>query len=156
MKLENQCCTLEQAIELRKLGVKQDSLFYHFPIRIYQAKESKLPDYNVLYGKDTIGKETHSVRKLALRGVPFQSIYSAFTVAELSIMLGSWSFKYKNKTKWIATIITKDVHKDGRTVTTDGSFDRYDKTQAQALATLLIAIIKVGQVKVSTVNGRLK
>jgi hypothetical protein len=160
MKLSNQICSIEQAKELRELGVKQDSLFYHFPNPNTPSikKKYKLPDYDVRYGKELIGKETHSIRTLVLRG-DFQSTFSAFTVGELSLMLGdyypSWSFKFKGKQKWIATTITKDMHKDGKTITTEPSFDRYDKTQAQALATLLIATIKVGHIKVKDVNKRL-
>lgn len=142
MKLDEQCCTLEQAKELRGLGVEQNSLFYHS-----KYKGSYSPKFYPNRGNQT-------------PLIELKETYSAFTVAELSVMLGdhypSWSFKYKNKTKWIATIITKDVHKDGRTVTTEGSFDRYDKTQAQALAELLIATIKVGHIQVSTINKRLK
>lgn len=160
MKLDEQCCTLEQAKELRELGVKQDSLFYHFPNPNLPSikKKYKLSDYNVRYGKEQIGKETHSIKTLVLQGA-FQSTYSAFTVAELCVMLGdnfpTWSFKYRGKTKWIATIQIKKAKRSYDTVLTAPEFDRYAETQAQALATLLIATIKTGYLKVKDINKRL-
>lgn len=166
MKKENQCCSLEQAKELRELGVKQDSLFYHFPNPNTDAikKKFKLKDYNVIYGKEHIGKETQDLRTMVLAGA-FKVTYSAFTVAELSVMLGdgypSWSFKLPKKTKtkakskWIATTIDKNEKRDGKNITTAPAFDRFAGTQAEALATLLIATIKVGHIKVKDVNKRL-
>jgi hypothetical protein len=68
----------------------------------------------------------------------------------------SWSFKHKGKTKWIATIQIKKEKRDKKTVLTEPAFDRYEETQAQALATLLIATIKVKYIKVSAINKRLK
>lgn len=163
MNLSDQCCSLEQAKELRELGVRQDSLFYHFPNPNIPSvkKKYKLTDYNVRYGKEQIGKETHSIKTLVLNG-SFSSTYSAFTVAELCVMLGdmypSWSFipKRGKKKKWIATVINKNEKPDGKNITTAPEFDRYAETQADALAILLIATIKVGHIKVKDVNKRLK
>lgn len=161
VKLETQCCTADQAMELKDLGVKQDSLFYHFPNpnSPRTKKRYKLPDYDVRYGKERIGKETYDIRTLVLDGI-FQSTFSAFTVAELSLMLGdgypSWRFKFKGKTKWIATAINKNEKPDGKNMTTAPEFDRYADTQAQALAALLISTIRVGHIKVKDVNKRLK
>jgi hypothetical protein len=161
MKLENQCCNLEQAKELRELGVKQDSLFYHFPDpnTEYVKNRYKLKDYDVLYGNHHFPKDVKNLRASALAG-DLKNTFSAFTVAELSVMLGdnfpSWSFKHKGKTKWIATIQIKKEKRDKKTVLTEPAFDRYEETQAQALATLLIATIKVKYIKVSAINKRLK
>ena len=141
MKISDQCCSLKQSKELRKLGVIQDSLLYHPNT---ENKRAAKTTYKSIYA-------------ISL----FRSNLSAFTVAELSVMLGdyypSWCFNFPGKGKrWIATVITKDKYKDGRTITTERSFDRYAKTQAQALAALLIAVINVGHIQVSTINKRLK
>jgi len=160
MLLENQVCSLEQSKKLKELGVKQFSLFYHFPNPNTKEikKKYKIPDYNVVYGKNHIGKEWENISELVIRGV-FTSTYSAFTVAELGIMLPeyypSWRFKVKNSIKWISTIITKDNVKDGKTITTANEFDRYANNEAQARATLLIALLENDVIKVSEVNKRL-
>ena len=162
MKIKDQCCSLAQAKELKKLGVKQDSLFYHFPNPNTEAtkKKYKIGDYNILPGTTLLARGTTNIKSETLND-NFTKTFSAFTVAELSVMLGdhypSWSFNFPGKGKrWIATAIIKDKHKDGKTITTERSFDRYAKTQAQALAQLLLATIRVGHIQVSTINKRLK
>ena len=161
MTLENQVCSLEQSKKLKELGVKQFSLFYHFPNpnRKEIKKKYKIPDYNVLYVKNQIGKEWESIAELFIRGGVFTSTYSAFTVSELGVMLPeyypSWRFKVKNAIKWITTVITKDKVKDGNTINTVNEFDRYAKNEAQARANLLIVLLENNVIKVSDVNKRL-
>lgn len=64
MKLENQVCNLELSKKLKKLGVKQESLFYWTP-------EETEGSYLIYRGKEK----------------PYFADISAFTVAELGEML---------------------------------------------------------------------
>ena len=163
IKLQDQCCSVEQAKTLKELGVKQDSFLYHFPNPNTEDVKKKydLPDYNILVGKEYIGKSVNNLRTMVLKGA-LKLTYSAFTASELCIMLGdnypSWSFKPKGKwaKKWIATAINKNEKPDGKNITTAPEFDRYADTQAQALAEILIDAIKIGHIKIKDVNKRLK
>lgn len=158
MKLENQICTIEQARKLRELGIIQDSLFYHFPNPNIESIRRKydIPEYNIVSGSMYPHKQFKNIRTLVIDGL-FENTYSAFTVAELSVMLGdfypSWSFNCGKK--WIATKINKDDIKDGLHILTADAFDRFADTQAQALATLLISVIETGFMKVEDINQRL-
>lgn len=113
MKLENQVCTIEQARTLRKLGVAQDSLFMH---------------YRGLLTSD------HGIQpKSFFTGTTKASAaYSAFTVAELGVMLGeNWENEvYINK--------TVDC-----------------ETGAQERAEYLISAIEDGHFSIDEVNSRL-
>ena len=74
MKLEDQVCSLELALKLRELGVKQDSYFYYC--------YSKRCEQYFIYSQDELDnydrREDLMVRE-----------YSAFSVAELGIILSS-------------------------------------------------------------------
>lgn len=79
MKLENQVVSLELAKKLKELGVKQESLFYHFKTentiwQITSDVHSKRSGMHVPAGKKGF-RELKSQR------------FSAFTVAELREML---------------------------------------------------------------------
>ena len=67
MNVKDQVCSLKQAKRLKELGVKQESLFYHF-----QQTENDDPDVISCDIKDFFN---HAI------------FYSAFTVAELGNML---------------------------------------------------------------------
>lgn len=134
MKLENQVCSYEQAKTLKKLGVIQDSLFYHTNSDKWGVMPRKSIDFT---------------------GNP----HSAFTVAELGIMLPtyypSWRFKKDNVVKYITTVITKDEVKNGKTITTEPKFDRYENTEAQSRAQMLIDLLENGVINVEDINSRL-
>lgn len=75
MKLESQVCTLEQAKRLQELGVTQVSIWFwetlkHFP----DCAENRLTAWF---------NAGHSISQDVVTG-----IFSAFTVAELGVMLG--------------------------------------------------------------------
>jgi predicted amino acid racemase len=72
MKLQSQVCTLEQAKKLNELGVKQDSLFYWI-----DRKDKSRVVYSGLI---------EDIEKL--------TTYSAFTVAELGVMLPCYYVVY--------------------------------------------------------------
>ena len=78
MKLEKQVCSLELAKELKKLGVKQESLWYWKDFNGKHTMESdlELVDYN-------------------LRDSNMFSFHSAFTVAELGELLPSHFISWK-------------------------------------------------------------
>lgn len=136
MKLIDQVCSEVQADRLKELGVAQESLFYHTD-----------SDWGVMPRKS-----------IDFTGNPS----SAFTVAELSVMLPdyypSWRFKVNESSeerKWIATIICSPKPPGADDIHTESSFDRYGKTQAEALATLLIALLETEAINVEEVNARL-
>ena len=72
MKLEHQLVNLKPSKKLKKLGVKQDSLFYWC---IWEGREPKL-----MYEAGEVGKG-HYLKTEGVRIEPI--VYSAFTVAEL-------------------------------------------------------------------------
>jgi hypothetical protein len=136
MKLEDQLCTFEQAKVLKSLGVSQHSLYYlngrGYPIEAW-----------VLEG-DT------------------KKFFSAYTVAEISQMLPdyypSWRFKKSEQSTeiiWVATVICGPKPEGIDNIRTASAFDRYGKTQAEALATLLIALLETETITAEDCNKRL-
>lgn len=137
MKLQDQVCTELQADRLKELGVAQESLFYH----THSEKWGVMPKSSIDFSGDPS---------------------SAFTVAELSIMLPdyypSWRFKVSESSqerKWIATVICSPKPPGVDDIHTAHEFDRYAKTQAEALATLLIALLETETITAEEVNARL-
>lgn len=80
MKLENQVVSLNLAKRLKELGVKQESLFYHWATEIEQ---DGLAWWNVSEKEPRKGKPVRAY----LDSVGRPSVLSAFTVAELGEML---------------------------------------------------------------------
>lgn len=76
MQLENQVCSLEQAKELKDLGVDQDSLFYWNSVQY-----PFVTALEVHYGKS----DTETITAFSV----MTSLASAFTVAELGVMLSN-------------------------------------------------------------------
>lgn len=73
MKIENQVCSLEQSAKLAILGMKQSSLFYW-----------AINSYNQELKKITMHPDSRDI------------VYSAFTVAELFVMLDKDVFVAEN------------------------------------------------------------
>lgn len=145
MKLEQQVCLKEQAIRLKELGVIQQS------VAVWMDDELeffKRPFY--AWAQD--------------KGI---NVACAFTVAELGQMLPqyypSWRFLEEGGQNefWIATIIgqpegyTRDKE-DVYDIRTVAAFDRYGKTQAEALAALLISLLETKTITAEEVNKRLQ
>lgn len=84
MRLEDQVITLGQAQRLKELGVKQDSLFYHIMNKVIEI------------GYEGIKMREH-LNQPKKTGIPVDGgviqYYSAFTVAELGVMLPEWIYK---------------------------------------------------------------
>lgn len=122
MKLQDQCCTLEQAKKLKELGVVQESLYCF---------------YDGGFLKDLWGtiqtKEWRESKSVSA------TTYSAFTVAELSIMLLEYAETFYTKNgKW-------------RIGDADIDFD----TQAEASADRLIYLLENEILTTKEVNKRL-
>ena len=125
MKIEDQICTLLQAERLNELGVIQGkSIFYYdtFP-------SVKFPSFKIAYNRNTENPGYFYSN----------SCFSAFTVAELSVMLLEYAETYFSKNgTW-------------RIGDADADFD----TQAEASADRLIYILENDIITVEEVNNRL-
>ena len=84
MNIERQVCTLEQAKRLKELGISiNDSLFVYVDnLALKKIEGIKLTS-------DTYCKKHFK----KIKDAPFIKFYSAFTVAELGIMLGNEALK---------------------------------------------------------------
>jgi|SRR5688572_20908509 len=151
MKLEYQCCNLKQAKLLRSLGIIQKSLFYHHPA-------FERPVFGNLWVTET-GKQYKKVQVCNDK----KSAASAFTVAEISQILPdyypSWRFKKSEQSEdriWIATVICGPKPEGIDNIRTASEFDRYGKTQAEALAALLISLLETETITTEECNKRLQ
>lgn len=153
MKLHYMVCTVEQATPLKELGVSQTAFFSWFVATDIDDD----PGLNRASGHCPVC--CHPTP-------PYIQELSAFTVAELGQMLPRYYPSWRcleeggHHEFWIATVIGQpegydrekaDVY-DIRTV---AAFDRYGKTQAEALAELLISLLETGAEKVEDINKRL-
>jgi len=117
MELKNQVCSLKLAKELKKLGVKQDSLF----------------GWQVWKDLDT-NRRTKML--LAVENYNYGDYYSAYTVAELGNILskyGNYITWMTNKNKWA---ITRMNYMEFPELDSD--------TEANARAKCLIYLLKMG------------
>ena len=151
MKLIDQVCTVTQAFTLKALGVIQNSIFYH-----HRAYEAPISGETIVA---EFGKQYKKIRACNDR----KGAASAYTVAELCQMLPdyypSWRFKRSEQSGerlWIATVICGPKPPGIDDIHTASAFDRHGKTQAEALATLLIALLETEAITASEVNERLK
>lgn len=84
MVLSKQVCSLEQAKKLKELGIEQNSLYYFYGAIINGISSTPIVNlYNWEYG--TIVK--NDIPNDAILGNSKNENYSAFTVAELGVML---------------------------------------------------------------------
>jgi hypothetical protein len=136
MKLQEQVITIEQAKRLKELGIDGNSYFL-------------------------IGLTGPIVEHWSVEGTE-DTFYSAYTVAELGQMLPdyylSWRFSSpKDGSRvWLATVICGPKPPGADDIHTAPEFDRFGPTQAQALATLLIALLETETISPAEVNARLK
>lgn len=141
MKLEDQVCTLEQSKKLKELGITQYSLFYHIDNLVKEI------------GYEGI-KLRHSINPLN-KGMPVDGgvvrYYSAFTVAELGVMLPTGydtmritSDKSLKSFEWNGYDLEGEVF----------SFEGFD-TEAQCRAAMVIYLIESNNITPFEVNNRL-
>jgi hypothetical protein len=123
MKIELQVCTLEQAKRLNELGVIQGKSAFFY--------DTWMADKNILqYNSGMVHGEGYK---------DAESCYSAFTVAELSIMLLEYAETYYTKNgKWGI-----------------GDADAYFDTQAEASADRLIYLLENNIITSEEINKRL-
>jgi hypothetical protein len=138
MKLEDQVCSLELAQKLKKLGVKQESMFYWVP----SAMPNDPPSQNYIWSPyfDQDGQEV------------CDDDVSAFTVAELGEIMtdaGSGVVSVMGKTA-CATLVKKEWWvTGGNWIPEKQKYDHLetDEKWADALAKMLIHLIEKGLVK---------
>ena len=129
MKLQDQVCTIEQAKKLSQLGIRQGLSVFFF--NCYPAKPSLIMNNN------PEGGYMHSADN---------TCFSAFTVAELGVMIGTteWSTNYKKQ-----NIFYWDAELFGL------PFGPYS-TEAEARAAILIHLLENNLITPAEVNERLK
>lgn len=156
MTLEHQCCTLDQAKKLRELGVKQESYF------VWKCNDIQ----------EVVS--TEQFKRWCEEYLPgCNDYYSAFSVAELGIMLPEDFIKFFDfpgyvtpKSQEYELSFRQWFFKNGEGNRTFGC--RYDYmgninistgnflgTEAQARAAMLIHLIENNLVEVSEINNRL-
>jgi hypothetical protein len=151
MKLKDQVCTLEQAKKLKELGVDQRSLWYWEVLK--------------LTGVEGVAKERITVRfnigHPISSGVVEQQ-YSAFTVAELGIMLPNVSGDYVTSSYYndhmglwyceYRKLSVKDNDHEPYDETWVLEKEEEGETEAEARATLLIVLLEQQKINAPSVN----
>lgn len=123
MKLEDQVVSLDLAKRLKELGVKQESLFYHWQF---------LNDELGLYKYDGV----HDYRRERKRnGAYWIRICSAFTVAELGEMLPFGFYE-----TWF---LSEGIRFQFPKVDPETQYFESAKTEADARARMLIYLIEI-------------
>lgn len=122
MDISKQVCTLKQAKRLKDLGIEQKSIFYHVFSFIHKEWMICQP-IDFYLGKD-------------------EERYSAFTVAELGIMIGKGTVASEKHWQWLL-----DSVNSGLSATTCYN--------AETLTEFVITQITEGCLPVEEVNNRL-
>ena len=118
MNLEDQVISLNYAIRLQELGIKQDSLFYWY-------RDLKKDKWGICYTKGKIITD---------------QFYSAFTVAELGEMLPLWSEIGKRaRNDWVCVVMEKNSVINHHSCS---------EKEADARAKMIIFLIENGSMKV--------
>ena len=141
MKLQDQVCTLEQAKKLKKLGVEQKSLFAHI--------NGKHSSANILLPENIHSMDLEEER------------FSAFTVAELGVMLPKVIKKDGMKYRFRANRESNGLwHLKIRTLSPEGKMLPLCITQnlneAEARADMLIKLLEKELITVQWINDLLK
>lgn len=133
MKIENQCCSLEQAKRLKELGVDGISFFRH---QHYPETKYRIEAQHITWGDN--------------RATDPGETFSAFTVAELGEMIGENGFS-KKVTHWLGYYKVPGNQYSQIIETPKKDFD----TEAQARAEILIHLLENKLITASEVNDRL-
>lgn len=139
MKIENQCCNLIQAKRLNELGIIQGKSFFFYDT--WKSDKNSL-SYNL--GNAEPGY------------LDAKSCFSAFTVAELGVMLpeGYTMSETTNFDEPYRKWICGKVFCDGDDV--DYEKCGYGSTEAEARAAMLIYFLESNLITASEVNKRLE
>lgn len=154
MKIEKQVCTFEQAKRLKELGVEQVSFFYHYQTFINSVEEFKIiPSQYEDYGSIL---NTGCIERV-IGGMTTNQFYSAFTVAELGVMLPPdlWaSYSYTDDELSFACHFWKQI--DDSQHFSNSFYRKYAETEAEARANILILLLQNLRITPEEVNARLK
>jgi len=136
MEIEDQVCSLDQAKHLKELGVKQDS-FWYWEIRVFLLKRpdflKDLPIIN-LVDRDSEKKENWKHYRF--------EYYSAFTVAELGLLLPRYAESYRIATdKFSCKFCELEEDKKGNPIYGKPTI-KVSGTEADARAEMLIYLIE--------------
>lgn len=143
MKLKSQVCTLEQAKRLKVLGVDQTGYYsYSHPVdNVHRSDDGKSTEWVAEYSEDTELCETSLAE---FDGLPN---YSAFTVAELGVMLDYCSIERSSV----------NGHEGQFCFPRGGKREYYYfPTEAEARAQQLIIYLEKGWTTAAEVNQRLQ
>lgn len=149
MKLEHQCCTVEQAKRLKELGVAQNSYFCyaHTVKKVHWSFNGETTEWEPEYNEIPILAETSSAQ---FDGLPQ---YCAFTVAELGEAIKLHGLYTSINTVSLGWAVH---HVNGYT---DFDFPRGDsnsrETEAEARADILIHLLENKLISAEEVNQRL-
>ena len=135
MKLEQQVCNLELSMRLKNKGIAQKGQW----LRIKNKRPPTMGFTLMLRGYSGRGKD----------------YYSAFTVAELSLMLGKGYLSYLWEDEWYASKNHSEHNRKGKRLSVYSSTFPGTPTQADALATLLVRCIEVECLDIKEINKRL-
>jgi len=136
MKVENQVCTLEQSQKLKELLNPSKSIFLYWDYTTVDSDFFRKAPILINYGEHCTAA-----------GVGFMDVlkecwYPAFTVAELAVMLPEESTSWRDGTMWACGEMGTDLYMLG-------------KTQADAMAKELIALIETKELTSEECNKRL-
>lgn len=150
MNIENQVCTKEQAERLAALGITQESYFYHYQQILNGVTTFEI--YTAGHFDFGLWSVNESVER-AISGESKNKIYSAFTVAELGVMLPEFycSYRYFNNENgpfW-------KCYNDGNSEYPEDDGVELCPTEAQARAAMLIYLLEYDHITASEVNNRL-
>jgi hypothetical protein len=146
MKLQDQVCTLEQAKKLSELGINQKSLFYY--TQDNTPLNSNLATWG--YRQENMPVYVKYLRQSDISTSDLFFEYSAFTVAELGMMLPSETLTIRRGSEYLE-FPNWEWENEGQQKGW-GCFD----TEASARADHLIMLLENNLIKVKEVNERLK
>ena len=146
MNIEKQVCNIKQAIKLKELGIVQESQCYHYQkitplnpnLHEYGFRQEYMPCYISTTGKKSV-----------ISGNRVFYEYSAFTVAEIGVMLKELCYCQflSGEKNWISSDC--------------GSFETYPeddctaKTMIESMTTMLIHQLENKIIEVGACNERL-
>lgn len=157
MKIENQVCSLEQAKRLKELGVVQHSAFYHYKQIVNGVSEVRIyPLFHEDFGRHA---KNESLDR-ALSGDSKNEIYSAFTIAELGIILPHNFISHRHDPKvsdnyWVVKLDYNSECDVCAQAHPTIHFNSESQTESCSRAAMLIYLLENGTVTADDVNATL-
>jgi len=144
MDVKKIICPLSDALNMKHVGIKQDSIFYY-------VNGWKTPNGSPIEdGEHVILAEQQHITKIEAkkRGAEIEFV-SAFTVGELGIMLGNGLNMCSRVEEW-----EDDFHFETEPNSEDGSYSEAD-TEAEIRIAELIELIENGEISIEKINSRI-